>query len=102
MVTATHMIGQSSADMVQVAPGITLPSKGSVWAMDSSRSGFPVQLFRSPVKVNRHVGKNLAGQLGGSFLYRPSMSIEVHGAHAETRLAMQKPVFASILLKTSV
>ena len=93
IVTATQTIGQSPAEMVQVAPGITVPSKGSVWAMDSGRSGSAVQLYRSPVKVNHHVGKNLAGQLGASILYRPSMSIELHGAHAETRLAMQKPVF---------
>ncbi|HET6219516.1 MAG TPA: hypothetical protein VFE27_21005 [Acidobacteriaceae bacterium] len=87
------MIGQSPSDMVQVAPGIMLPSKGSVWATDSSRTVSPVQLYRSPVTVNRHLGKNLAGQLGGSFLYRPSMTIELHAAHAETRLTMQNPVF---------
>jgi hypothetical protein len=93
IITVTQMIGQSPPGMVQVAPGIAVPSKGSVWAIDSSQTGSPVQLYRTPVKVNRHLGKNLAGQLGGSFLYRPSMSMELHGAHADTRLTMQNPVF---------
>ena len=87
------MIGQSPPDTVQVTPGISLPSKGSVWAIDSSRTVSQVQLYRSPVKVNRHLRKNIAGELGASVLYRPSMSIELHGAHAETRLTMQNPVF---------
>jgi hypothetical protein len=92
-VTATQMIGQSPKEMVQVAPGVSVPSKGSVWAVGSSGNGSPVQLYRSPIKVDRHWVKNIAGASVGSFLYRPSMSIEIHGAHAETRLTMQKPVF---------
>lgn len=87
------MIGQSPKEMVQIEPGVSVPSKGSVWAVGSSQPGFPVQLFRSPIKLDRHWVKNIAGASVGSFLYRPSMSIELHGAHAETRLAMQKPVF---------
>jgi hypothetical protein len=93
IVTATQLAGQSPPDVVQVAPGITVPSKGSVWAIDSNRTASPVQLYRSPVKVNQHWGKNLAGELGGSVLYRPYKSIELHGAHAETRLTMHNPVF---------
>jgi hypothetical protein len=93
IITATLLAGQSPPDTVQVAPGITVPSKGSVWAIDSSRTVSSVQLYRSPVKVNQHWGKNLAGELGASVLYRPSRSIELHGAHAETRLTMHNPVF---------
>lgn len=93
IVTVTQLVGQSPPDTVQVAPGIAVPSKGSVWAIDSSRTVSPVQLYRSPVKVNQHWGKNLAGELGGSVFYRPSRSIELHGSHAETRLTMHNPVF---------
>jgi hypothetical protein len=36
IVTVTQLVGQSPPDTVQVAPGITVPSKGSVWAIDSA------------------------------------------------------------------
>jgi hypothetical protein len=94
IVIATHMIGQTPSDSVQVTAGVYVPSKGSVWVVAASNlTASPVQLYRSQVHVNRHVGRNVAGELGGSFLYRPSMSIELQGPHAEARLNIPDPVF---------
>ncbi len=86
--------GPPPSAMVQVAPGVSLPASGSVWVVDDADlTAPPIQLYRVPVIVDRHLGKNTAGALAGSFFYRPSMSIEIQGANAVTRLREQKPVF---------
>ena len=91
----TQLIGQSPPDMVQLAPGVSVPSKSSGWAVSASPTCAPVQLYRSPIKVNRHWAKNLAAgsSAPGFFIYRPTMTIEFDGARAKTRLMMQAPVF---------
>jgi hypothetical protein len=95
------MVGQSSPEMVQVAPGVSVTSKGSVWAVGSSLTGTPVQLYRSPTKVNQHWAKNIAGGPVGSFLYRPSISIELRGAHAKPQRIPRTGEYAIVALPRS-
>jgi hypothetical protein len=80
--------------MLIVAPGVSLPSKGSMWAVDGADPSIaPVQLYRTSVKVNCHTAKNFVGGFAASYLYRPSISIEIPGAHSQTRLEGQRLVF---------
>jgi hypothetical protein len=82
------------AGSVQVEPGLYLPARGTVWVFDSASPGAaPIRLYRTPGDLNHHYAKNLAGGLAGSFLYRPSVSVELAGAHAQTRLTQPNPVF---------
>jgi hypothetical protein len=82
------------AGSVQVAPGLYLPARGTVWVFDSAAPGAaPIELYRTPGDLNHHYARNLAGGLAGSFLYRPSVSLELPGAHSQTRLTQPSPVF---------
>jgi hypothetical protein len=82
------------AQLVTVAPGLSIPSGNVPWALDRYEGKLQlVPIHHSTVEVNNHKGANVAGSLAGSFFYKPKMTTELPGLHARTILHEPKPVF---------
>ncbi len=71
----------------EVAPGLTLPDAGHVWALDKF-AGQPqlVQLKYTTVEVNNHAASNVVKSNLAPFVYKPKMTWELRGPSAVVRL----------------
>jgi hypothetical protein len=77
-----------------VAPGLSLPSTGRLYALDNF-GGRPelVHLKYKTVELNNHAGSNLLKAQAAPFLYKPKKTVEVKGSSAEVRLHEASPIF---------
>ncbi len=89
----TAVFAQGGTSTPEAAPGLPIPSTVVPWALDVV-DGQPalVPVHHASVTMNRHTGKNIAGELAGSFLYHPEMTTELQGTHARTQLHTSTPV----------
>lgn len=85
-----------------VAPGIVLPGRGSVWALDAV-GGKPglVRLKYVLPRVNNHTAANTVKTNLLPVFYKPKSTVEIQGAKAVTRLHEQSiHVYVRNLLQT--
>lgn len=77
----------------QAAAGLSIPGTAMPYALDSF-DGKPelIPLHHSNVSVNNHAGANVAGEMAGSFFYKPKMTTELPGATAAVTLHSRRPV----------
>jgi hypothetical protein len=77
----------------EAAPGLRVPGTSMPYALDSF-DGKPelVPIHHSSVSVNNHAGANTAGELAGSFFYKPKVTTELRGAAAAVTLHSRRPV----------
>jgi hypothetical protein len=80
----------------EVAAGLRVPGTSMPYALDSL-DGKPelVPIHHSNVSVNNHTGANVAGEMAGSFFYKPKMTTELPGATAAVTLHSRRPVLYS-------
>lgn len=85
---------QVAANTLRVAPGLYVPSTSIPYALDEYH-GQPelIPIHHSIVRVDNHNGANIAGELAGSFFYKPKITIDLNGQHARTQLHTSTPVF---------
>lgn len=84
------LIGQQGPE---VAAGLNVPGTTMPYALDLFE-GKPelVPIHHSNVSVNNHAGSNVAGELAGSFFYKPKMTTELPGPEAAITLHSRRPV----------
>ena len=77
----------------EAAAGLSVPGTAMPYALDSF-DGKPelVPIHHSNVSVNNHAGANVAGEMAGSFFYKPKMTTELPGAVAAVTLHARRPV----------
>jgi hypothetical protein len=75
-----------------VAPGLYLPTKGHVWALDKY-AGNPelVHVKFTAVDLNNHTASNLLKQQAAPFIYKPKKTIEIKGGASAVRLHETSP-----------
>lgn len=79
---------------LKVEHDLTIPNARTPWAVDTYQSHPQlVPIHHSTIHVNMHRGANFAGELAGSFLYRPKVTTELDGLHARAQLHTKTPVF---------
>jgi hypothetical protein len=63
------------------------------YALDSF-AGKPelIPIHHSSVSVNNHAGANVAGELAGSFFYKPKVTTELRGETAAVTLHSRRPI----------
>jgi hypothetical protein len=90
----TIVPAQRSSPGPLVAPGLSLPSTGRLYALDNF-GGKPelVHLKYKTVELNNHAGSNLLKTQAAPFLYKPKKTVEIKGSSAEVRLHETSPVF---------
>jgi hypothetical protein len=77
-----------------VAPGLSLPSTGRLYALDNfGGKAELVHLKYRTVELNNHSGSNLLKTQAAPFIYKPKKTVEIKGASAEVRLHETSPVF---------
>lgn len=76
-----------------VAAGLSIPSTAIPYALDTF-DGKPelVPIHHSNVSVNNHAGANVAGELAGSFFYKPKSTTELPEAAAAVTLHARRPI----------
>ena len=76
-----------------IVGGLSVPGTSMPYALDTFK-GKPelVPIHHSNVSVNNHAGANIAGEMAGSFFYKPKMTTELPGATAEITLHARRPV----------
>ena len=84
------LVGQSGPE---AAPGLHVPGTAMPYALDSF-AGKPelIPIQHSNVSVNNHAGANAAGQLAGSFFFKPKGAAELRGETAAVTLHSRRPV----------
>ncbi len=84
------LIGQARPS---VAAGLSVPGTAMPYALDSF-DGKPelVPIHHSNVSINNHAGVNVAGEMAGSFFYKPKMTTELPGPAAAVTLHSRRPV----------
>ena len=77
----------------QAAAGLSIPGTAMPYALDSF-DGKPelIPIHHSNVSINNHTGANVAGEMAGSFFYKPKMTTELPGAAAAVTLHSRRPV----------
>ena len=77
----------------EAAPGLRVPSTSMPYALDSF-DGKPelIPIQHSNVSVNNHTGANVAGELAGSFFYKPKATTELRGEEAAVTLHSRRPI----------
>ncbi len=77
----------------EVAAELRVPGTGIPYALDSF-AGKPelIPIYHSNLSVNNHAGTNAAGQLAGSFFYKPKGAAELRGEAAAVTLHSRRPV----------
>ncbi len=84
---------QSSSEPL-VAPGLSLPSAGRLYALDNfGGKAELVHLKYKTVELNNHTGSNMLKTQAAPFIYKPKKTVEIEGASAEVRLHEASPVF---------
>lgn len=77
-----------------VAPGLSLPSTGRIYALDEfAGKAELVHLKYRTVELNNHAGSNLLKTQAAPFFYKPKKTVEIEGASAQIRLHAPSPVF---------
>jgi hypothetical protein len=75
-----------------VAPGLTLPNRGYIWALDNfAAKPQLVQLKYVLTDVDRHAASNQAKVQLAPFIYKPKATVEILGATAVVRLHQTTP-----------
>lgn len=84
------LFGQVEKVGVTVAPGITLPSSGTVFTVDTNDGKADlVQLHASEITLNSHAGSNFAR----SAVYAgPRLTVELKGTSSAATLHLSQPV----------
>lgn len=84
------LVGQEKPE---AAPGLRVPGTSMPYALDSF-DGKPelVPIHHSNVSVNNHAGANVAGELAGSFFYKPKLTTELAGETAAVTLHSRRPI----------
>ena len=84
------LVGQTGPE---VAAGLHVPGTAMPYALDSF-AGKPelIPIQHSNVSGNNHAGTNVAGQLAGSFFYKPKGATELRGEAAAVTLHSRRPV----------
>lgn len=78
---------------LQIAPGLYLPTKGTVWALDQFESKDQlVHLKYDQTGVNNHTASNLLKGSVVPFVFKQTKTIEVKGVSAAVRLHTTHPV----------
>ena len=81
------------ASGLQIAPGLYLPTKGTVWALDQFESKDQlVHLKYDQTGVNNHTASNLLKGSVVPFVFKQTKTIEVKGVSAAVRLHTTHPV----------
>jgi hypothetical protein len=77
----------------EAAPGLRVPGTSMPYALDSF-DGKPelIPIQHSNVSVNNHTGANVAGELAGSFFYKPKATTELRGEEAAVTLHSRRPI----------
>ena len=75
-----------------VAPGLTLPGTGMIWALDTF-DGKPelVHLKYFPTNLDRHVASNIAKVNLAPFIAKSKATVEIRGAKSAVRLHVSTP-----------
>lgn len=75
-----------------VVPGLPLPSKGRIWALDRFEGKWQlVHLKYVSTDVNNHTGSNLLKGTAMPFVFKQKKTVEIHGAAASVRLHDTQP-----------
>ena len=84
------LVGQEKPE---AAPGLRVPGTSMPYALDSF-DGKPelIPIQHSNVSVNNHTGANVAGELAGSFFYKPKATTELRGEEAAVTLHSRRPI----------
>jgi hypothetical protein len=84
------LVGQEKPE---AAPGLRVPGTSMPYALDSF-DGKPelIPIQHSNVSVNNHAGANVAGELAGSFFYKPKATTELRGEEAAVTLHSRRPI----------
>jgi hypothetical protein len=92
--TSTAVSTERSSSGPLVAPGLSLPSTGRLYALDEfGGKAELVHLKYRTVELNNHAGSNLLKTQAAPFFYKPKKTVEIEGASAEVRLHETSPVF---------
>ena len=77
----------------EAAPGLRVPGTSMPYTLDSF-AGKPelIPIQHSNVSVNNHTGANVAGELAGSFFYKPKATTELRGEEAAVTLHSRRPI----------
>ncbi|HTJ31451.1 MAG TPA: hypothetical protein VL346_13185 [Acidobacteriaceae bacterium] len=77
----------------EAAPGLRVPGTSMPYALDSF-DGKPelIPIQHSNVLVNNHAKANVAGELAGSFFYKPKAATELRGEEAAVTLHSRRPI----------
>jgi hypothetical protein len=76
-----------------VAPGVTLPATGRIWALDTFEGMQElVHMMYIPIITDRHAAENLVKANLAPFIYKPKMTMEIPGTKAAVRLHDLTPV----------
>jgi hypothetical protein len=92
--TGTVVAAEHSSPGPLVAPGLSLPSTGRLYALDSFEGKAElVHLKYRTVELNNHSGSNLLKTQAAPFLYKPKKTVEIKGSSADVRLHEASPIF---------
>lgn len=88
--TSTALL--SAGSEVEIEGGLTLPSKGHVWAVDTFQGKAQlVQMKYLPTNLDNHAGSNVLKTNLAPFMYKPKATVEISGAAAGVRLHETSP-----------